>query len=100
MDFGIGRRAGAEGTPREGTPAFMAPETLRGEPATVRSDIYSVGALLLALSTGRPPNGVSSRPLRELRPDLPEPFVRIIDRALDPNPGRRWSSAGKMAEAL
>ena len=100
MDFGIGRRAGTAVAQAAGTPAFMAPETLRGEPANVRTDIYMVGALLFALTIGRPPGGTPAPGLRDLGPGLPEPFRRAVDRALDADPARRWSSADEMAAAL
>jgi hypothetical protein len=100
MDFGIGRRAGAAGALTAGTPAFMAPETLRGEPATVRSDVYMVGALLFALATGGPPDPAGATSLRPLRPDLPEDLAEVVERALEEDPERRFPSAEAMAHAL
>src|SRR5262249_22218707 len=100
MDFGIGRRAGAAVAQTAGTPAFLAPGTPRGEPANARSDVYMVGALLFALTTGRSPApGAAPRP-RDLRPDLPEPFLRAIERALEKDPALRWSSPDEMGAAL
>ena len=58
MDLGLGldqkEVKGAAGSVT-GTPLYMAPELLRGEPATTRSDLYSVGVLLYRLVTGRYP---------------------------------------------
>src|SRR5262249_55904160 len=59
MDFGTGGAALAlrESAGRDigGTPLYMAPEVLRGEPASVQSDVYSLGVLLYYLVTGRYP---------------------------------------------
>src|ERR1700691_1170743 len=93
MDFGLStlpqRQTGVAGTPN-----YMAPELFRGNPATVASDIYSMGVLLYFLVTGEYPVRLSKRPfaeavaaigdrrtLMDLRPDLPEPFLRTVNRA-------------------
>ncbi|SDM12379.1 serine/threonine-protein kinase [Nonomuraea jiangxiensis] len=59
IDFGIARFDGAtltdEGLWPAGTPAYMSPERLRGEPAEYAADIWSWGAVLLFAATGRPP---------------------------------------------
>ena len=66
MDFGTGRELGDDtGSDLAGTPLYLAPEVLQGQPATVRSDIYSLGVLLYRLVTGAYP--VQARTLRELR---------------------------------
>jgi hypothetical protein len=117
MDFGAGREVDeGGGTGRAnvaGTPPYMAPEVLAGEPATARSDVYSVGVLLYHLVTGRYPVEGSSiaeirsahmlgqrTPISERRSDLPLPFVQLIDRATVANPQDRWPSAGALLEAL
>jgi hypothetical protein len=84
-----------------------------GEDATVRSDIYAAGVLLYYLVTSGFPVGGSSvadlvgahkrgerRRLRDRRPDLPGSFVAVIERALDPDPEKRFASAGEMEAAL
>ena len=117
MDFGTGidhaddYRDSARGL--AGTPLYIAPEILSGGEASVRSDIYSVGVLLHHLVTGSYP--VSGRSLQDLRdthkrnerislrdtrPDLPEDFVRIVERALAPYPEDRHDSAAAMAADL
>ena len=96
-----------------GTPLYMDPSVLRGRDADARSDIYSLGVVLYRLVTGRYPVEASSfddllerhaagpaRPLLDLRPDLPEPFVRVVERALERDPDKRFASAGEMERAL
>jgi serine/threonine-protein kinase len=112
MDFGLSSLP--HHTSRmAGTPNYMAPELFRGEPASVASDIYAVGVLLYFLVTGTQPAKLSGltrleaveactrrRALTDLRPDLPESFVRVVNRAIDLDPAKRFGSAGEMAEAL
>ncbi len=115
MDFGAGRDLQDPSTGRRaiGTPVYLPPEVLSGGPATVRSDIYSVGVLLFFLTTRRFPVSATSlielkerherreaSLLRDLRPDLPESFVAVVARATDPNPDQRFESAGGLEEAL
>ena len=114
MDFGAGefRDAPNDGRP-QGTPAYLAPEIFKGAPATVQTDIYALGVLLFYLVTGRfPVEGRSffdiavghdrglRRHLRDARPDLPDAFVRIVERAIDVNPEQRFRSAGDFHAAL
>ena len=112
MDFGAGRAAGKYQA-AAGTPLYLAPEVLAGEPPTAQSDIYSLGVLLFHLLTRRYPfagddldtlreahaNGNRLR-LRDARPDLPEGLVHEIERAVDPDPARRFATAGQMEMAL
>jgi serine/threonine-protein kinase len=111
MDFGAGHVQGMGAA--AGTPIYLAPEVLQDTAPTPRSDIYSLGVLLFHLLTGAFPNRASdieglraahaagSRVfLRDLRPDLPQPMVDAIERALDANPARRFASAGEMERAL
>jgi TolB-like protein/Tfp pilus assembly protein PilF len=112
MDFGTGEEL--TGTNRlVGTPLYLAPEIFRGQNASVQSDLYSLGVLLYYLVTAKYPVVAGSmeqlarahaqrqrQPLRDLRPDLPEAFVRTVERALDSDPTRRYQSAGDMETAL
>ena len=114
MDFGAGSVANGEDKPLRGTPAYLAPELLTGASPvpTIPSDLYSLGVLLYFLVAGDFPITAASiaelrerqaagarRCLRDVRPDLPSAFVRVIDACLEINPANRPASAGTL-EAL
>ena len=116
MDFGTGRElADNFSSDVAGTPLYLAPEILAGGDATVQSDIYSLGVLLYYLVTGSYP--VRAETLSDLRlahqrnervsirtargrSDLPPKLARIIERAIDPRPDRRYASADALAADL
>ena len=117
MDFGTGRDrgqlAGAGGGDLAGTPLYMAPEVLAGAPASQQSDIYGVGVLLYYLVSGHyPVEGRTldeivqahvrgrRKPLAERRPDLPDEFIRIVDRAIAPDPDARHDTAALLVHDL
>lgn len=115
MDFGAGLdlSPGAATGPVCGTPAVTAPEILRGSPPTPAADLYSLGSLLYFLLTARFPFDATtvaelvarqdrgeSVPLADRRPDLPHALVQVVERALDPDPERRFRSAGELRRAL
>jgi hypothetical protein len=115
MDFGAGEFMNQPSADRRmrGTPLYLAPEVFGGGGASVATDIYAAGVLLYYLVTGGyPVNGSSidgladahrkgaRRRLRDARPDLPDAFVAIVERALDVDPVRRFESAGEMYAAL
>ncbi len=96
-----------------GTPLYMAPELLNHGAATFASDVYSLGALLFFLLSGRlPVEGATvadlkrahaegrRRRLRDLRPDLPDSIVRVVERAIVVDPLQRYQTAGEFEHAL
>src|SRR4051812_15481237 len=113
MDFGAGRAQGADVAGVAGTPMYLAPEVLAGEPPTTQSDLYSLGVVLFYLLTRSYPcvgadleslraahaDG-DRRWLRDLRPDVPSDLVQVIERSLESDPARRFTSAGEMEWAL
>jgi len=114
MDFGIARVDGATLTQFGallGTPAYMAPEQLRGETVDERADIFAAGIMLFEATTGqRPFEGSVAEIMRKICFDDPPPAAAfapqlarlepIFARALDKNPSRRFPSAAAFAEAL
>jgi len=97
-----------------GTPAYMAPEQLAGDPtADHRIDIYAVGLLAYELLTGKSPFAASSpqgvlaavltkdpRPLNEVRVDVPRNLSAVIMQCLSKIPGGRPPSAEALLDAL
>ncbi len=96
-----------------GTPAYVAPERIIGEPASAASDLYALGVVLYEAFSGRKPFGGATPvatayairhetppPLRELRPDLPEHVIAAVDRAMAREAAHRFADAAEMAEAL
>ncbi len=118
-DFGLsiasaGRAEhGGNGGIIAGTPGFASPEQLRGEALDVRSDIYSVGATLYYLLTGRAPieaadlgtliTRVSSEapPSPDVvRAGIPKGLAAIVSRCLSPVPSRRFASYAALGAAV
>ena len=87
-----------------GTQGYSPPDQYRGE-ATPKVDIYALGATLHHLLTMRdprlePPFSFNERPIQDINPAVSESLVAIIDRALEYEPEKRFSSALEMKEAL
>ncbi len=110
VDFGIAKDTGSAANLTKdsilGTPAYLAPEQIRGEIASARSDIYALGIVAYESLTGSKPFFDESAAtilfkqlseplpnLQEKRPDLPDTLNFIIQRATSKDPNERYSSA-------
>lgn len=119
LDFGIAQGVHDErALPDEegrvfGTPDYMAPEQASGDPVDHRADLYSVGAILYELLTGRAPfdgptpeivlANVLSRPPKPVRRyarSVPESLANVIQQALSKDPDERPQSARGMGRLL
>ncbi len=96
-----------------GTPHYMSPEQASGEPIDHRTDLFSLGAVLYFMATGRPPFRADQamgvlhrvchdrhRPVWQVNPDIPDELSDIIDRLLEKRPGRRFTCAAQVRQAL
>ena len=118
IDFGLVRTEGEEADWPSGTVPYIAPEVLQGKAADARSDLYSLGAMLFELVTGRPPYiGAASEvarghlhaavpemvPAAELGiedPSLVDGLVRVVGRLLAKVPGERFPRVEEVEAAL
>jgi len=103
VDFGIAWLEHPTGThhaklTREGamigTPAYMAPEQLMGGTPDARTDIFAFGVIVAEMLSGRHP--VVAGPITPAEPAL----QRVADRAREPDPGRRYATAGELVAVL
>jgi len=96
-----------------GTPNYLAPERWLGQPATARSDVYSLGVMLYLLASGRLPfrpqsisdiarlaTQTDAISLTEVSPALPEGFCQVVARCLARDPEVRYASGDAVREAL
>jgi serine/threonine protein kinase len=96
-----------------GTPLYMAPEQVRGEPFDHRADLFSLGSVMYTLCTGQPafraPDAAgvlqrvcedTPRPIRASNPDIPEWLVGIVGRLLQKDPVLRFQSAAEVSDLL
>lgn len=116
-DFGLARLGGADRDPAEGylvgTPAYMAPEIILGQPATVATDLYAMSAMFYIMLTGRLPfeqvdkysllgAHLREEPLdpRSRAPGIPSHLSRIVLKGLQKHPDQRWKSARSLMDHL
>src|SRR5436305_4734874 len=117
VDFGIARVALGDALTATGqvigTASYMAPEQVRGKPATPASDIYSLGVVAHRLLTGRRPFAADNLagqahahvaedppPASMVNPDLPAEVDPVLRRALAKEPQARWPTATAFVDAL
>jgi serine/threonine protein kinase len=121
MDFSIAEIANEAGdvnlsqtgTGILGSPLYMSPEQVRREPLGPPSDLYSLGAVMFQLLSGRPPfplknmlelfRAISHEPaprIRELLPEVPGEISEVVSRLLLKNPAERYQTGGELAAEL
>lgn len=112
-DFGIakmllaGKDATRSGSQIIGTPLYMSPEQIRGDSIDARTDIYSLGATMYEMASGRPPFLEGNieyhhlhTPPAPLPDDVPEPMASIILKCLEKEPAKRFQSTDELSTAL
>lgn len=119
-DFGLAKRVESDSELTNtgqvlGTPSYMPPEQAAGkaEHVGVRSDVYSLGAMLYTALTGRPPFQAATRldtlrqvleqepvPPRQLDPGVPPDLETILLKCLEKEPSRRYAAAREVADEL
>ncbi|MGH7525035.1 MAG: protein kinase domain-containing protein [Gemmatimonadales bacterium] len=121
-DFGVAKAVSASASSDTmttvgmavGTPHYMAPEQAMGQgEIDQRADIYALGILAYEMLTGRTPFSAETaqgilaahvmeapKPIRELRPAVPEPLADVIMKCLAKNPADRWQSADEFLAQL
>ncbi len=116
MDFGLARVSSSNVTRAGmilGTPNYMAPEQVKAEKVTARSDVFALGAVFYELLSGRKSFDAESlagvlyqvmqsqpEPLEQVRPEAPRALCEVVRRAMEKEPSRRYADAAELREAL
>jgi tetratricopeptide (TPR) repeat protein len=123
LDFGVARwtrtpdgdrtRMATDPGSLVGTPAYMSPEQIRGEPVDARSDLFSLGILLQEIATGRHPFAARTAPemMSAILRDPPTPWnattasadpvlASVLSRCLEKDPRARYAHAGELRAHL
>jgi serine/threonine protein kinase len=96
-----------------GTFQYMAPEQLEGKEADARTDMFSLGAVIYEMATGKPAFAGKTRasliaailssepqPMEALQPMTPPALARVVKKCLAKDPDERWQSASDLASEL
>ncbi len=116
-DFGLARAVDDAALTRSGviagTPSYMSPEQASGGPIDTRSDLFSLGSVMYAMTCGHPPfhaetaygmmRRIIDEPHQRLshsRPDIPVWLQQLVDHLLEKNPAKRIATAAELAGYL
>ena len=116
-DFGLARAVDDATMTRSGviagTPQYMSPEQARGDSIDHRSDLFSLGSVVYAMCTGRPPfraettfgilrriTDATPRPIREINSETPTWLCRLVEKLHAKSPADRIQSASEVASLL
>lgn len=116
-DFGLAKAVQDAGITRtgdlSGTPQYMSPEQASGGLVDHRTDLFSLGAILYSMCTGRPPFRADNplavlkricedtpRPVVQINPEVPDWLASIVDRLLVKSPAGRFQTAAEVAALL
>ena len=116
-DFGLARAVDDASITRtgtiSGTPQYMSPEQASGGNIDARSDLFSLGSVMYAMCTGRPPFRAETsyavlrritddapNPIQTINPDIPKWLCQIINKLLSKQADDRFGASGEVAELL